>query len=711
MLVTFARSVVKADIKIALIGNPNSGKTTLFNALTGLRQKVGNYPGVTVDRKSGYWKYNSTQTAEIIDLPGTYSIYPKRPDERIATETILNKKHSSHPDLLVVVCDVTSLQRNLLLCTQVIDLGLPVVVALTMMDVAQRDKLMVDATLLEQKLGVPVVDVTHCTKQKLKELSNAIQKQITHANKVVTHYLPEHSALSDIAQTFELRNTYTALVLLHQFEELKYLTPKQKEFLNRTLTQHQLKPPAIQADEILHRYRLIQDIIISCVKKQSTSLRSRSITKKIDDYLLHPFWGYMVFILVFFFIFQALFNWAEYPMEAINFFFARCSSFTLSILPPSIITNLLAEGILPGIGGVIAFIPQILILFGFIAILEETGYMSRISILTDRVFHKLGMNGKSSVSLIGGLACAVPAIMGTRTIESYKERLITILVTPLMSCSARLPVYVLLVGFVVPDKDLWGIVNLQGLVMFMLYLSGFFMALVVSFILKLFIKVRESGVLISELPIYRMPRWDNVVYTMFEKVKVFVWEAGKIIVLISVVLWFLASFGPGDDMERAEQAVRLTYTDGDSTEMQNHIQSAKLNASYAGVMGKWIEPVIAPLGFDWKIGIAIITSFAAREVFVGTMATIYSVGSTDDPDFNTIREKMKHDVHHLTGKPLYTPATGLALILFYVFAMQCMSTLAVVKRETKSWKWPLIQFGYMTLLAWLAARLAYLLLS
>ncbi len=699
------------DFKIALIGNPNSGKTTLFNTLTGLRQKVGNYPGITIDRKSGYWKINKELTAEVLDLPGTYSIYPKRPDERIAIETILNIQNDLHPDLIIVVCDATALQRNILLCTQIIDTGIPVVVALTMSDVAQKDHISVDRVKLSELLGVPVADVSFHLKNKMDELKEAILIQYQRKQNLKSHYQPQHDVFSSIRNELQLNSNYLALLTANASTQAEFLNANQKQFIQQSMQQYQIALAGWQADEVLHRFKLNQQILSHVVHKHNKDSISRQWTKRIDDYLLHPLWGYMVFLLVFFLIFQALFNWAEYPMEAINELFAQASSAVLRLLPDSMFSRLLAEGILPGIGGIIAFVPQITLLFGFISVLEETGYMSRVSLLTDKIFHRIGMNGKSSVSLIGGLACAVPAIMGTRTIENYKDRLITILVTPLMSCSARLPVYVLLIGFVVPDKDLYGIINLQGMVMLGLYLLGFITALLVALILKLFIKVKETGTYIAELPIYRKPRWGNVLFTMYEKVRLFVWEAGKIIMLISVLLWFLASFGPGRDMEYAEETALLTYKKADSIELKNQVQSAKLNASYAGVMGRWIEPVIAPLGFDWKMGIAIITSFAAREVFVGTMATIYSIGSKDEPDFEVLREKMQQDTNPNTGEAIYNTASGLALIIFYVFAMQCMSTLAVVKRETKSWKWPVVQFVYMTVLAWVTAWITYILLS
>ncbi len=702
---------MKPDFKIALIGNPNSGKTTLFNSLTGLRQKIGNYPGVTIDRKSGLWKINKEHFAEVIDLPGTYSIYPKQPDERITIETILNTGADTIPDMVIVVCDATSLQRNLLLCTQIIDTGIPVVAALTMTDVTAKDNISIDINKLTKELGVPIVEVSHTTQKKIQQLAESVIQQWANKKNNIVFYQPQHEVLTTLKNKFHLNNEYEALLLASISTQLHTVEASQIELVHTLIQEKSFSVTKFQAEEVLARYKKIQSIINETVQKKDATPYSRQWTKRIDRYLLHPFWGYVAFVLIFFLVFQALFNWATYPMEAINYLFAKTSEKLLHILPDTILTRLLAEGVLPGIGGVITFVPQITLLFGFISLLEETGYMSRVSLLTDRVFHKTGMNGKSSVALIGGLACAVPAIMGTRTIENYKERLITILVTPLMSCSARLPVYVLLISLVVPDKEILGFINLQGLIMLGLYLLGFVMALLVALIIKLFIKTKAVGTYIAELPIYRKPRWSNIAMVMIEKVKMFVWEAGKIIVMISIVLWFLASFGPGDAMQKAEIKARENAVTTDTVLINNQVQAARLNSSYAGMLGKWIEPAIAPLGFDWKIGIAIITSFAAREVFVGTMATIYSIGSNDNPDFDDLRNKMRQDINPRTGTALYTPASSLALIMFYVFAMQCMSTLAVVHRETKTWKWPLFQFAYMTAIAWIAAFITYHILS
>jgi ferrous iron transport protein B len=425
--------------------------------------------------------------------------------------------------------------------------------------------------------------------------------------------------------------------------------------------------------------------------------------------LLHPFWGYVIFLLVFFIVFQAIFSWAEYPMNAITTAFSWMQDQLHRFLPDSIITQLFVDGILSGIGGIVVFVPQIMLLFGFISVLEDTGYMTRVSFLMDRIMRRVGLNGKSTLPLMSGMACAVPAIMSTRNIENWKDRLLTIMVTPLMSCSARLPVYTLLIGFIVPDEKLWGILNLKGLAMLGLYLLGWVSAFIASWVMNLFIKVKEKSYYLMELPIYRWPRWGNILVTMVEKARVFVTDAGKVIIAISIVLWFLASFGPNSEMQDVEtKYAQLQSTSQlSSTDLQNQEASEKLQVSYAGHIGKFIEPVIKPLGFDWKIGIALLTSFAAREVFVGTMSTLYSAGSEKAANFNTIRQRMREEVNPQTGNLVFTSATALSLMLFFAFAMQCMSTVAVVKRETKSWKWPLIQIGYMTGVAYLVSLIVY----
>lgn len=700
------------NVKVALVGNPNCGKTSLFNLLTGLRQHVGNYPGVTVDKKIGFAKIDST-TLEIIDLPGTYSLYPRRLDEFITFDVLLNKENESYPNVIVIVTDASNLKRNLLFCSQVIDLQIPVVIALNMLDVAHQNKIEINIPLLSKELDVPIISINAREGKGVNELKNHLSSIPKSPQEFIDIKKISPELIEEIKVATSTKSNYAALQIAHHYMNIFCLDVNQKSKVKSIREKFSFNASKLQAEEIMSRYSRINKIMSECYKQEPKNQTSIVNTTKIDKVLTHPLWGYLIFIGIFFLIFQALFTWASYPMDLIDKLFGWTTIQLHHILPDNLISNLFIEGIVAGIGGVVLFIPQIMILFGFISILDDTGYMSRVSFMMDRLMRKVGLSGKSAMPLISGLACAIPAIMSTRNIDNWKDRLITIMVTPLMSCSARLPVYALLVGFAVPSKTVFGIFNLQGLVMLGLYLLGFFMAIIVAAIMNLIIKSKEKSIYMMELPIYRLPRWGNVGITMIEKAKVFVTDAGKMIVAISVVLWFLSSYGPGEEINNVEskynsEEFRNHYS---QVEIDNKIQSEKLQHSYAGYIGKFIEPIILPLGFDWKIGIALITSFAAREVFVGTMSTIYSVGSDDISAYTSIREKMKIDTFPDSGKPIYTIATAFSLLIFFVFAMQCMSTLAVVKRETKTWKWPLIQLSYMTVLAWVSSFIVYHLLS
>ncbi|MEJ0055207.1 MAG: ferrous iron transport protein B [Bacteroidota bacterium] len=475
-------------------------------------------------------------------------------------------------------------------------------------------------------------------------------------------------------------------------------------------TRQNFFPHKYQGAETIHRYQFIQEILDKVIIK-SARQEWKSTSNNLDRILTHKIWGYLIFFTLLFLIFQSVFALAQIPMDAIDRGFADLSGFLSRKLPEGPLFELISSGIVPGIGGIVIFIPQIAILFAFISILEETGYMSRVVFLMDKIMRKFGMSGRSVVPLMSGLACAIPAIMATRTIDNWKDRLITIFVTPLMSCSARLPVFAILVALIVPEERVFGFISLQGVALMGLYLLGFFAAMFSALLMKAIIKVNERSYLIMEMPPYRMPKWSNVGYTIVEKTKAFVFEAGKIIIAVSIILWVLASYGPKEVMDNARATVRDESATLRLTEegFENRVAAYKLEHSYAGIMGKWMEPVIRPLGFDWKIGIALITSFAAREVFVSTIATIYSLGSTDDN--LTIKERLKDEINPQTGGPRFTPAVGFSLLVFYTFAMQCMSTLAIVKRETKGWKWPLIQLVYMTGLAYVSALMVYQILS
>ena len=643
-------------MKVALLGNPNTGKSSVFNMLTGLRQHVGNFPGVTVDKKHAKFNFQG-EKIELIDFPGTYSIYPRSKDEEVVYENLVRADMQDHPDVVAVVVDASNIERNLLLFSQVYDLQLPTLLILNMVDLASRKQLEVDVDELQARFPEATIVRSNARIKSGKE-----------------------GILGALLQLKERKgDTFHDAALCDEFD-----------------TQAQ----EIETRERFAKIRAITDKIV-----RSKAQDDR--TSKIDRLLVHPVLGYLFFGLVLIVIFQFIYVISSVPMDLIDSAFANLSAWSASVLPEGIFTDLLTQGIIPGIGGVVIFIPQIALLFLFMGILEESGYLARVVFIMDRIMRPLGLNGKSVVPLMSSVACAIPGVMAARTISDWKERLTTIMVAPLMSCSARIPVYTLLITLVIPEQTVFGFMNLQGLVLFALYFLGTFMAVLVAVVLKFLIKRRQTGFLLLEMPSYKMPRASTLGLLVWEKVKVFVLDAGKIILAISIVLWALASFGPSDKMEKAgEKAELIAEQNNLSEEETEHlIGSKKLEQSYIGIMGRTIEPVIEPLGYDWKIGIALITSFAAREVFVGSMATIYAV--QDDGENNLpLIEKMRAEKDN-QGEPVYTLATGLSLMVFYAFAMMCMATLAVVKRETKSWKWPLIQLGYMGALAYFGALITY----
>ena len=701
------------DLKVALVGNPNSGKSTLFNVLTGLNQKIGNFPGVTVEKKIGFVKLSDHRNAQITDLPGTYSIYPKSRDERIVMDALADKNSPDYPELIVFVADASNLKRNLLLFSQVADLKIPIIIALNMMDLAKQSGIEIAVDELAQKLGVQVIPISARKQQGIDRLKEAILNSTSIPLQLpsieVEAIAPE--LIRSIQDELNIEHPYVALQLAHQNEEMLFLSAEQKkkiQDLNQKFDFHSQKS---QATETIARYNFINDVLFDTVKIHSDPKRETH-SNRIDKILTHRIFGFIIFFAILFLIFQSIFAWSEYPMSLIEQLFMWLTDLGIQNLPPGLFTDLLIDGVLAGLSGVIIFIPQIAILFAFISILEDTGYMSRVTFMMDKIMRKVGLSGKSIVPLIGGFACAVPSIMSARNIESWKDRMITIMVTPLIACSARLPVYTLLISLVVPDEKVWGIINLQGIALMSLYVLSIVSAILVAWVMKLVIRSRERGYFIMELPVYRMPRWNNVLLTMYRSVKAFVFEAGKVIIAVSIILWVLSSFGPSDRFDKIEakyssEALKQQYPQDEIDRLQ---ASEKLENSYAGMLGKSIEPVIRPIGFDWKIGIALITSFAAREVFVGTMATIYSVDG-DDSHIESVREKMQSARNPETGLPVFTTAVAFSLMMFYAFAMQCMSTIAVVYRETKSWKWPAIQFVYMTGLAYLASYIVYNLLK
>lgn len=703
----------KRNVHIALVGNPNSGKTSLFNALTGLNQKVGNFPGVTVDKKSGSSELAPGVMANIIDLPGTYSLYPKRADEWVTYKVLLNQDAEVKPDILILLADASNLKRNLLFVSQIIDLKFPVVVALSMLDLSQKKGINIDVEGLERELGVPVVPVNPRKNKGIPQLKKALlqtaqQLYKAPARDFIANKELAADAIENIQVHFPALSDYQSIHYLINHENFTLDDDKQ-QLVEDIEVKHKFNPTKTQADEIMKRYHRIKQIMQVNVSEPDP-LQKTLFTEKLDKILLHRRWGYLILLAVLFLLFQSVFWIAQFPMDAIEWSFGKLAGWLGNILPVAWWSNLFINGIVAGLSGILVFVPQIMILFGLITILEDTGYMARISFLTDKLMRKVGLNGKSVMPMISGFACAVPAIMSARNIENKKERLLTILITPFMSCSARLPVFTILIALVIPAKKIWGFISVQGLVMMGLYLLGIAMALIVSYVAKWFIKIQEKSYFILELPVYRAPRWKNVIVTMVNKAKIFVTDAGKVIMVISLILWALSTYGPTERMRNVEQQFAQLKQANPLQEkiLEKERKTALLENSFAGILGKKLEPVIQPLGYDWKIGIAIITSFAAREVFVGTMATLYSVG--DDDDGLLLRQKMAA-ARNPDGTPVYTLAAGVSLMIFYLLAMQCMSTLAIVRRETRSWKWPAIQLAYMTGLAYVVSWGAYELLK
>ena len=654
-------------------------------------------------------------TGVVVDLPGTYSLYPRREDEWVAYRVLMQQDQQVKPEMVVLVADASNLKRNLLFVSQIIDLKIPVVIALTMLDIAKTKGIHIDLSKLERELGVPVISINPRRNKGISQLKKAIEQTANNLYKAPVFDFVNNEALAkdaihEVKALIPGMSSYKAIHYLINHESFK-LTNDVQERIEGIEKKYAFNHTRIQAEEILQRYQRIGTILKQSVSEPNP-IQKAMLTEKLDNILLHRRWGYLILLVVLFLLFQSMFWLAEYPMNFIEWAFSEMGSWVGNVLPEVWWTDLLVNGLLAGLGGIIVFIPQIMILFGLVTILEDTGYMARISFLTDKLMRKVGLNGKSVMPMISSFACAVPAIMSARNIENKKERLLTILITPLMSCSARLPVYTILIALVIPKTRILGIFGLQGLVMMGLYLLGLVMSLVVSYVAKWFIHIREKSYFILELPVYRAPRWKNVLITMLSKAKIFVFEAGRVIIVISLILWVLSTYGPPERMARVAQQfdTQIKQHPDQKEELSHQKGTALLQNSYAGIMGNALEPVIRPLGYDWKIGIALITSFAAREVFVGTMATLYSVGEDADENSLLLRDKMQQ-ARKADGSKVYTVASGVSLMIFYVFAMQCMSTLAIVKRETRSWKWPLIQLAYMTGLAYVLSFIAYQLLK
>lgn len=683
---------MKKEFKIALIGNPNCGKTSIFNGITGLNQKTGNYPGITVSKKTGTLQRN--KAVEVIDIPGLYDLYPNSFDEAVVVEELIHQKDEISG--VVYIADATQLDKSLLLFSQVVDLGFPVMFVINMIDKAEKHDVKVDLEKLKSLTGAKIFTTNAKSKDSLKALEeNITEKNFTQPHSYLRSYYDKLASPDDHGNGYNnwIKEVYDA------YKQNSDQDKGHSEFHSSSMI-----------IDLKNRRRFLNSITEQVFQKPiNANLNER--TQWLDKIILHPIFGSLIFLFILFLIFQAIYAWSEWPMELMDSSFAFFSEQAQNIFGAGIIGRLVSEGIIPGLGGVLIFIPQIALLFIFIAFLEGSGYMSRVVFLTDKLMQSFGLNGRSIVPLISGVACAIPGIMAARTIDNAKERLITILVTPFMTCSARLPVYVIFIAIAIPDQEVFGFMNLKGLTLFGLYALGTLAALFGSLFLSKIFKSEGSKSMLMEIPDYSLPKFKEIFLMTYEKVKTFVVEAGKVIFVLSIVLWFLASFGPGAYQDKVDQfeSELLTKNAADESDIEDEVNAYALQESYAGKIGKVIEPVVKPLGYDWKISIALLSSFAAREVFVGTLATIYSVNA--DFSEQTLIEKLKSEKNPHTLKPQFNVATSMSLLIFYVFAMQCMSTLAIVKRETGTWKWPILQFVVMTAIAYLAAFAVYQFLS
>jgi ferrous iron transport protein B len=697
------------DKTIALVGNPNTGKSTLFNALTGLRQKTGNYPGVTVERKAGRFVHKG-RSFMVIDLPGTYSLNPRSSDETITYETLIGRfAYEQRPDLVVVVVDASNLERNLYLVSQVSTLELPVILALNMTDVAAEKGIHIEKEILSRNLGMPVIEVQANKASGIELLKDAIaHDKVTPPSNaweppadletavalLAGGWLAEHTSLqrgARITESLRLLQDPTGMSAYKNAQEMDVL----RDQIAQAIAIVEEGGASAATHEILSRYQWIRTRAADAIRR---STAGDSITAKIDRVATHKIAGPVIFVAVLLTIFQSIFSWSAPLMDGIEALFALAGEFVAAHLPEGLFASLVVDGVLAGLGGVVIFLPQIMFLFFFISLLEGTGYMARAAFVMDGFMSRIGLHGRSVVPLISGFACAIPGIMATRTIENWRDRLLTMMILPFMACSARLPVYALLVSAFIPEKRILGVLPMQGLVFFGLYFFGIVVAIVAALVLKQFFVQRESVPFIMELPTYKLPNFKHMAFDMVERGWVFVKEAGQVIMVISLLLWFAANFPAVSENKKAEVVQGVP-----ESQQASVLAAYQLRHSFAGKFGHAIEPLIAPLGFDWKIGIALTTSFAAREVVVGTLNTLYSVQESDEDSYKTLKEKLRGDINPETGTPVFTTLTALSLMLFYALSMQCMSTIAVVRRESNSWKWPVVMFIYMTVLAYLVS--------
>lgn len=673
-------------VRVALAGNPNCGKTSLFNALTGLRYKVANYPGVTVEKKSG--KLQADHKVEIIDLPGIYSVVSTSIDEKISSLALFGGlANEPKPDIIVSVVDASNLERNLYLTTQLIDLGMPVILALNMIDLAKKNGIQIKKELLSRLLGVPVVEIIASDSQGIEQLISEIKNVRTSPIKS-SAWLPTSfqqkvcslgQALRQVESNYELQSLTDFFIGSFAIsEQFDFKDSRTQNILKEYISQPNINP----SFEASARYSWINKISKKVLKIKNQ--KDNKFLEKFDQILTHKLWGSLIFILIISFIFQAIFTWASVPMDWIDSAFQKLSQFVSSIMPDGEIKSLFVDGVIPGVGSVVIFIPQIAILFFFLGILEDSGYLSRAAFMMDKIMRKFGLQGRSFIPLLSSFACAIPGIMSTRSIPSFSDRLTTILVAPLMSCSARIPVYTVLISAFVPQTFLYGFISLQGLVLLGMYLLGIFGAAIVAKILRFSIFKGQPALFVMEMPVFKKPSLKLVIRDVIDRIVLFIKNAGTMILACSIILWFLASY----------------------PKVENQTTSNPVASSYAGQIGHFIEPVIKPLGFNWEIGVGLLASFAAREVFVSALATVYSLQEDDDGAHSLI-QVLKDKKNSQNNGYNFSTLAAISLMVFYVFACQCISTLAVVKRETGSWKWVIFMFSYMTLLAYFASLITY----
>ncbi len=685
---------------VALVGNPNAGKTTVFNKLTGLRQKVANYPGVTVEKKEGRCTLPDGSSVTVLDLPGAYSLTSRSPDEDIVRDVLLGLRNDTpRPDMVVVVVDASNLERNLYLVTQVMELGLPVVVALNMLDTAQAHGRTVNAKILEAKLGVPVVPLVAHKGQGMDDL----REKLTTMPPLPKHRVPLPTALR--AATAELTERLQkdlridevwanalALRMLVSDSAAEVVHQRWGNSWQPTVEEVRSRLRTGDVDtihaEATERYRWINEV---CRDAMSAPKEARlTLTERVDRVLTHRIVGPVIFLALMLIVFQSIFSWAKLPMDAIDGVMQWLGGLVASLMPEGALRSLIVDGVIAGAGAVVVFLPQILFLFFFLALLDDSGYLARAAFLMDKLMSSVGLHGRSFIPLMSSFACAIPGIMATRTIENKRDRFLTILIAPLMSCSARLPVYTLMIGAFIPDRRVWGIISLPALTMLAMYLLGMSAAMCVGWLFRRTLFKGQPSPFLLELPPYRAPALRNVVMTMWERASEFLRRAGTIILAISIVLWFLVAYPQRTPLpnETKEQAA-----------------GEQLRHSYAGRLGRLIEPVVRPLGFDWKMGIGLIGSFAAREVLVSTLATVYNVGEADETSVG-LREALRREKYP-DGRPVYTPLVAVSLMVFFVLACQCISTIAIVRRETNSWRWAAFMVAYMTALAYLGSLVVY----